>query len=154
MARAAAAAVAAAVAAGGEVEGYGGVSLTLAGAEWKGDKMCDLLWWSCNVGLFSSSSCIHGTDLRLTQVQETIRARLEKLPRHIRRSIDEQRASLGMTPLWGLNKDQPGDHWGKSRRRWLNRIAQQRCRSRKAISVIRSTELELRERAKDGTPDS
>jgi hypothetical protein len=40
-------------------------------------------------------------DGRLTAVQRTIRARLEKLPRHLRRSIDRQRVALGMTPLWG-----------------------------------------------------
>lgn len=40
-------------------------------------------------------------DRRLTAVQRTIRARLEKLPRHLRRSIDRQRVALGMTPLWG-----------------------------------------------------
>lgn len=40
-------------------------------------------------------------DRRLTAVQRTIRARLEKLPRHLRRSIDRRRVALGMVPLWG-----------------------------------------------------
>jgi hypothetical protein len=40
-------------------------------------------------------------DRRLTAVQQAIRARLERLPRHLRRSIDRQRTALGMTPLWG-----------------------------------------------------
>lgn len=40
-------------------------------------------------------------DRRLTAVQRAIRARLEKLPRHLRRSIDRQRTALGMAPLWG-----------------------------------------------------
>lgn len=40
-------------------------------------------------------------DRRLNEVQRAIRARLEKLPRHLRRSIDRQRESLGMPPLWG-----------------------------------------------------
>jgi type VI protein secretion system component VasF len=40
-------------------------------------------------------------DRRLTAVQREIRSRLEKLPRHVRRSIDRQRQSLGMVPLWG-----------------------------------------------------
>lgn len=40
-------------------------------------------------------------DRRLTAVQRAIRARLEKLPRHLRRSIDRQRQALGMVPLWG-----------------------------------------------------
>lgn len=40
-------------------------------------------------------------DRRLNEVQRAIRARLEKLPRHLRRSIDQQRESLGMPPLWG-----------------------------------------------------
>jgi len=40
-------------------------------------------------------------DRRLTAVQREIRSRLEKLPRHLRRSIDRQRQALGMVPLWG-----------------------------------------------------
>jgi len=45
-------------------------------------------------------------DRRLTAVQREIRARLEKLPRHLRRSIDRQRQALGMVPLWGSSLDQ------------------------------------------------
>ncbi len=44
-------------------------------------------------------------DRRLTAVQREIRARLEKLPRHLRRSIDRQRQALGMVPLWGSSLD-------------------------------------------------
>lgn len=40
-------------------------------------------------------------DRRLTAAQRAIRARLEKLPRHLRRSIDRQRQANGMVPLWG-----------------------------------------------------
>ena len=40
-------------------------------------------------------------DRRLTAVQRSIRARLERLPRHVRRSIDTYRQSLGLVPLWG-----------------------------------------------------
>lgn len=39
-------------------------------------------------------------DRRLTTLQRELRARLEKMPRHLRRSIDRQRESLGMVPLW------------------------------------------------------
>lgn len=39
-------------------------------------------------------------DRRLTALQRELRARLEKMPRHLRRSIDRQRESLGMVPLW------------------------------------------------------
>ena len=45
-------------------------------------------------------------DRRLTAVQQDIRKRLEKLPRHLRRSIDRQRQALGMVPLWGSSLDQ------------------------------------------------
>lgn len=45
-------------------------------------------------------------DRRLTAVQRDIRKRLEKLPRHLRRSIDRQRQALGMVPLWGSSLDQ------------------------------------------------
>lgn len=38
---------------------------------------------------------------RLTAAQLDIRARNERLPRHIKRSIDRYRVSLGMVPLWG-----------------------------------------------------
>lgn len=40
-------------------------------------------------------------DRRLTAVEKKIRARLEKLPRHLRRSVDSQRVAFGMVPLWG-----------------------------------------------------
>lgn len=40
-------------------------------------------------------------DRRLTAAQLEIRARIETLPRHLRRSIDRQRQALGMVPLWG-----------------------------------------------------
>lgn len=40
-------------------------------------------------------------DRRLTEVQRAIRARCDKLPQHVRRSIDRYRQSVGMVPLWG-----------------------------------------------------
>ena len=39
-------------------------------------------------------------DRRLTPTQRDIRDRNANLPRHLRRSIDRQRESLGMVPLW------------------------------------------------------
>lgn len=42
---------------------------------------------------------------RLNAVQQDIRARCEKLPRHLRRSIDAYRQSVGMIPLWGSSLD-------------------------------------------------
>jgi hypothetical protein len=38
---------------------------------------------------------------RLTDVQLRLRARCESAPRHVRRSIDRYRQSVGMVPLWG-----------------------------------------------------
>lgn len=45
---------------------------------------------------------------RLNAVQQDIRARCEKLPRHLRRSIDAYRQSVGMVPLWGSSLDRNG----------------------------------------------
>lgn len=45
-------------------------------------------------------------DRRLTEVQRAIRARCDKLPLHVRRSIDRQRQALGMVPLWGSSLGQ------------------------------------------------
>lgn len=38
---------------------------------------------------------------RLTPIQKDIRDRNAGLPKHVRRSIDRYRTSLGMVPLWG-----------------------------------------------------
>jgi len=38
---------------------------------------------------------------RLTATQLDIRARNERLPKHLKRSIDRYRVALGMVPLWG-----------------------------------------------------
>lgn len=40
-------------------------------------------------------------DKRLTPTQREIRDRCDKLPKRLRRSIDQFRASVGMVPLWG-----------------------------------------------------
>jgi hypothetical protein len=38
---------------------------------------------------------------QLTELQRQLRSRLEGHPKWIRRSIDRQRVSIGLPPLWG-----------------------------------------------------
>lgn len=45
---------------------------------------------------------------RLTDVQLRLRARCESAPRHVRRSIDQYRQSVGMVPLWGSSLNRNG----------------------------------------------
>lgn len=44
-------------------------------------------------------------DKRLTPAQRDIRDRCDKLPKRLRRSIDQFRTSVGMVPLWGSSLD-------------------------------------------------
>jgi hypothetical protein len=68
----------------------------------------------------------------LTAAQLAIRARSERLPKHLKRSIDSWRVSLGMIPLWGFDSSCPAHELNAlCRRRELNRRSQQRCRERK-----------------------
>jgi hypothetical protein len=77
----------------------------------------------------------------LTSSSLAIRARLSRLPKHMKRSVDEYRVGLGMAPLWGFVPSYPPDEYGAvARRRRLNRDSQRRCRERKR-------------KAKDGTPN-
>jgi hypothetical protein len=45
-------------------------------------------------------------DRRLTPQQRAIRDRNNGLPKHVRRSIDAYRQSLGFVPLWGSSLEQ------------------------------------------------
>jgi hypothetical protein len=58
----------------------------------------------------------HPTDdeRRLTPAQQDIRDRNAGLPKHLQRSIDRHRQSLGMVPLWGLERR--GGRHGAERR--------------------------------------
>lgn len=51
-------------------------------------------------------------DKRLTPTQKEIRARCEQLPKRLRRSIDQFRASVGMVPLWSSSPQQQRQRHG------------------------------------------
>jgi len=77
----------------------------------------------------------------LTSSSLAIRDKLSRLPKYLKRSIDEQRVGLGMAPLWGfVPAYPPHEHGAVARRRRLNRDSQRRCRERKR-------------KATDGTPN-
>jgi hypothetical protein len=76
-----------------------------------------------------------------TASQLASRARLSRLPKHMKRSIDLHRVSMGMVPFWNLDAAGSAEQaFELQRRRKLNRESQRRCRQRKR-------------KAKDGTPN-
>jgi hypothetical protein len=92
--------------------------------------MDDRLWFVIDVRI--QSERLECAAEGLTAAQLDIRRRNERLPKHLKRSLDAYRVALGMIPLWGFDSSCPAHELpALCRRRELNRRSQQRCRERK-----------------------
>ncbi len=59
-----------------------------------------------DIAMKGSDEMLTDEDKRLTPAQREIRDRCDKLPKRLRRSIDQFRTSVGIVPLWGSSLQQ------------------------------------------------
>lgn len=101
--------------------------------------MKNTLWFVMYVSI-EAESCGRGSSA-LTSPQWKISENSQRLQKHLKRSIDLHRVSMGMVPFWNLDAACSAEQaFELQRRRKLNRDSQRRYRERKR-------------KAKDGTPN-
>jgi hypothetical protein len=91
--------------------------------------MAGELWFQFDVSVNASEYA--GGPGTLTEQQRGIREMSGSLPKHVKRSIDEYRAALGFSSLWGFLPSYPADsYYAVQRKRSLARDRKRKQRAR------------------------